>query len=113
MLDKKIIKPDHNRASASGGMSIKKIFMTVILLAVLFLIAGLIIYLRPALNREDSKITENKNNILSRLELYEKEGKSLNPEEKKEIFETLSDTKIQQYDFSKEEKIKLLKALNN
>lgn len=111
MFDKKIAKSAYDGANKEG-ISLKKIFMTMILLLVLFIIAGLIIYLRPALNKE-GKVTEDKNNILNRLELYEKEGKSLNPEEKKEIFETLSDTKIQQYDFSREEKIKLLKALNN
>lgn len=111
MFEKKIIKADYN--SAPAKLSLKKIFMTMILLAVLFLIAGLIVYFRPTFNKKEGVIMENKDNILNRLELYEKEGKPLNSEEKKEIFETLSDTKIQEYNFSKEEKIKLLKALNN
>lgn len=111
MFDKKIIKPNYDTAPKTT--SLKKTLITLILLAILFLIAVLIIYFRPEFNKEESKTVESKNNILNRLELYEKGGKPLNPEEKKEIFDTLSDTKIQEYNFSKEEKIKLLKALNN
>lgn len=87
----------------------KKILSLVILFIILFSIAGLLIYLKTFLKKED--VPYKKTQILNRLELYEA-GKSLKEDEKQEIFETLSETKIQEYNFSKEEKMRLLKALN-
>ncbi len=82
------------------------------MLIILFSIAGLIVYLRPLFKKE-SGISGEKAKILKRLELYGAGGNLLNPEEKKEIYENLSGSKIQNYDFSREEKIKMLKALND
>ena len=64
------------------------------------------------LNKE-SGISGEKDKILKRLELYESGGNPLKPEEKKEIYDKLSGSQIEGYNFSKEEKIKMLKALNN
>lgn len=94
------------------NLSFKKILSITILLIILFSAAGLLIYLKPQSNKE-AGIDEKKKDILNRLELYGSGNNPLKSEEKKEILEELSDTKIQEYNFSKEEKIKLLKALNN
>ena len=110
MFEKNIMNNDYD--SRPKIFSLKKILMIIILLIVLILIAGLIVYLKPSFDN-DGRIAEKKADILKRLELFEAGNNPLKTEEKKEIFEALADTKIQEYDFSKEEKIKLLKALNN
>ena len=110
MFEKNIMNNDYD--SRPKILSLKKILMIIILLIVLILIAGLIVYLKPSLDK-GTGITGKKTDILKRLELFEAGNNPLKTEEKKEIFEALADTKIQEYDFSKEEKIKLLKALND
>lgn len=113
MFEKNIMNASDSK---SKGLSLKKILsmiiLLIILLIILFSIAGLLIYLKPQFDKK-AGINDKKADILKRLELYGSGNNPLKSEEKKEIFEELSDTKIQEYNFSKEEKIKLLKALNN
>lgn len=111
MFDKNTIV-DSKSNSQSSHLSFKKVLFVIILSAILFSIAGALIYLKP-LSKKATDISEEKNKILKRVNLYEKGSSPLTNEEKNEIYDKLSDTKIQEYDFSKEEKIKLLKALNN
>lgn len=98
--------------SKPKALSLKKILLIIILLIALLLIAGSLVYLKPLFKKE-AGVGEKKTEILKRLELYGAGNNPLKSEEKEEIFETLSDAKIQEYNFSEEEKIKLLKALNN
>lgn len=99
-------------SQTAKGLSLKKIFLIMILLIVLFSIAGLLFYLRPLFNNEVG-INEKRTEILKRVDLYEAGNVPLKEKEKEEIFEALAESKIQEYDFSKEEKIRLLKALNS
>ncbi|MBM2818204.1 MAG: hypothetical protein HW401_794 [Parcubacteria group bacterium] len=110
MFEKKIINSKDN--SQPNQPSIKKISSIIILLIILFSIAGLIIYLKPLFNKE-SGMSGEKNKILKRLELYGSGNNPLNTEEKKEIYDNLSGSQIQDYNFSREEKVKMLKALND
>lgn len=109
MFEKNIMNASDSK---SKGLSLKKILSIIILLIILFSIAGFLVYLKPLFEKETG-MAEKKADILKRLELYGSGNNPLKPEEKKEIFETLSDAKIQEYDFSREEQMKLLKALNN
>lgn len=111
MFDKNTII-DSKSNSQSSRLSFKKVLFIIILSAILFSIAGALIYLKP-LSKKGTDISEEKNKILKRVNLYEKGSSPLTAEERNEIYDKLSDTKIQEYDFSKEEKIKMLKALNN
>lgn len=111
MFDKNTILDSKNN-SQSNHLSFKKVLYIIILSAILFSIVGVLIYLKP-LSKKESGISEEKNKILKRVNLYEKGSSPLTTDEKNEIYDKLVDTKIQEYDFSKEEKIKLLKALNN
>lgn len=110
MFEKKMMNTKYD--PQPKGVSLKKILMIIILLVVLLSVAGLLVYLKPLFDKE-AGVAEKKGEIIKRLELYEAGNSPLKTEEKEEIFETLSDAKIQEYNFSKEEKIKLLKALNN
>ena len=111
MFDKntKINSKDNSQLN---HLSFKNILYIILLSVILFSIVGAVIYLKP-LSKNEPNISKEKNKILKRLNLYDKGNQPLTDEEKNEIYDKLSDTKIQEYDFSKEEKIKLLKALND
>lgn len=103
-----------NSPQTAKELSLKKIFFIIILLIALFFVSGLLIYLKPLFNfNNEVEISEKKTEILKLVDLYATEKIPLKEKEKEEIFETLSESKIQEYNFSKEEKIKLLKALNS
>lgn len=95
---------------------LKEILYVIIILAVLLSIGGFVYYSKPS-PEEPPKLeisaTQEKARILSRINISNIGDKPLSAEEKKEIYDKVSGTKIQDFNFSKEETFKLLKALDS
>ena len=95
---------------------LKEVACVIIILMVLFSIGGFAYYSRPPSKEEPKKeinISEEKVRILSRINIANLGDKPLTAEENSEIYNKISGTKIQDFNFTDEEKLKLLKALNS
>ena len=97
--------------SSSRNLSVKKFLYIIFPFVIILVIVGVL--LMYAKSSEKSGLPEQKDKILNRVELFEKGNNDLTEEEKKEMFENISGSRIQDYSFSREEKIRILKALNN
>lgn len=95
---------------------LKEIKYIIITLAVLLFIGGFAYYSRPSAKEEAPKkevnFVEEKNRIINRVNIANLGDKPLTTEENNEIYNKISGSKAQDFNFTDEEKLKLLKALN-